>query len=841
MFHSVGMALPKTSASVLVSGFLLMPLLLGAQFFAAAGSGDAARPQNAPTAGRADYSDEFDGDSLDPKWNWFNPPAAFDVGNTTPGCLHIVSQHDTNFGPGATNGTLLYQNMSGNLSLETKLSATPANGVEKTGILLYNNDSNWMALKYQVDGGGPYVEVGVQDQSGFGNLIWTAVTADPIWLRLVKDGLVLTTYYSTDGVNWTEQFNYTQQFSDPFMAGLLVSDGYALTDFAVDFDYFRFAYPNRVPELLSPLLPVTFNEDEKFGIGVPDHFFDPDGDNLTFKTQAPHIKGSFNAAAGDLEIYGPPNWFGSENVLITATDPMGRSVQAALNVTVLPVEDPPVLVRSLPDVMVLQNGTNSSLDLSKYFLDNDTLFGGDRLVYGVYDYGTVKVNITPAGRATLATPVDFWGVLDMVFTATDNAGLVASGPCTVTVAHVNQAPRVVRPDIPDLMVNEDDSITMDFSPVFWDPDGDPITLVNSGNARIAVSASEGTQNLTFRPGPDDSGFTESIAITAQDNRGLGTNWVLVDVTVTPVNDPPRITKFSPPGELVLKENQSQRYNLTVYDPENGKAVNCTWYTDGELADRGVFEYYYQPGYSSAGRHTILVTASDGELTVKRSWNVTVENENREPYNLRIFSPRPGDIFELGSNVTLEGSAADLDGDELGYTWLEGSRELGEGQNLTLKLPAGTHVVYLRVTDGFVDVDSHTLSFSVKGNALPKLFSLDPVSGLKFNKGANIHFRADADDTDGDLLTFCWTEKGEELSISSEFYKDDLPSGTHKIYLTISDGKATIETYLTVEITPPSSGGSGLGLTGVMAGALAAVVIVAAVAVVILRRRKRPVG
>jgi regulation of enolase protein 1 (concanavalin A-like superfamily) len=835
------MALPKTFASVLVSGFLLMPLLLGAQFFAAAGSSGAGHPPDAPAAGRADHNDEFDGSFLDPKWSWFNPPASFDVGNTTPGWIHIVSQNDTNFGPSATNGTVLYQNMSGNISLETKLSATPANGVEKTGLILYNSDSNWMALKYQVDGGGPYVEVGVQTPTGFGNLLWTAVTADPIWLRLVKDGLTLTTYYSSDGVNWTEQFNYTQEFTDPYMAGLLVSDGYALTDFAVDFDYFRFSYPNRVPEILSPLLPVTFNEDEKFGIGVSDHFYDPDGDNLTFKAAAPHIKGGFDLAAGDLVIYGPPNWFGSENVLITATDPMGRTVQAALNVTVRPVEDPPVLTRNLPDVMVFQNGTNSSLDLSKYFQDNDTLFGGDRLVYGAYDYGTVKVNITPAGRATLAAPVDFWGVLDMVFTATDNAGLVASGPCTVTVAHVNQAPRVVRPDIPDLMVNEDDSVTMDFSPVFWDPDGDPMTLVPSGNARIAVSASEGTLNLTFRPGPDYSNFTESIAITAQDIRGLGTNWVLVDVTVTPVNDAPRISKFAPPGELVIKENRSQMYNITVNDPENGKAVNCTWYLDGELVDRGVFEYYYQPGYSSAGMHNILVTVSDGELTVKRSWNVTVENENREPYNLRIFSPRPGDVFELGSNVTLEGTAADLDGDELVYTWMEGSRELGEGKNITVVLPAGNHVVYLQVTDGFVDVESHTLSFSVKGNSAPKLFALDPVSGQRFNKGANIHFRADADDTDGDLLFFCWTEKGQELSISPEFYKDDLPVGTHRIYLTISDGKTTIDTYLTVEITEPSSAGSGPGFALVLAGALAAVVIAAAAAVLVLRRRKRPVG
>jgi hypothetical protein len=67
------------------------------------------------------------------------------------------------------------------------------------------------------------------------------VTANPIWLRLVKDGLTMTTFHSVDGENWTEQFNRTQPFDEPFAAGLLVSNGYAGTKFSADFDCFRFS------------------------------------------------------------------------------------------------------------------------------------------------------------------------------------------------------------------------------------------------------------------------------------------------------------------------------------------------------------------------------------------------------------------------------------------------------------------------------------------------------------------------------------------------------------------------------------------------------------------------
>ena len=51
----------------------------------------------------------------------------------------------------------------------------------------------------------------------------------------------MTTFHSVDGENWTEQFNRTRPFDEPFAAGLLVSNGYAGTKFSADFDCFRFS------------------------------------------------------------------------------------------------------------------------------------------------------------------------------------------------------------------------------------------------------------------------------------------------------------------------------------------------------------------------------------------------------------------------------------------------------------------------------------------------------------------------------------------------------------------------------------------------------------------------
>ena len=830
----------KRSAAALISCFMLLPMLFGSQLAAASGPANAGAREKARHAGGSAYDDEFNGTSLDPKWGWYNPPQSFDVGTTTPGQLHMVSIPNVNFGPSATSGTILYQNMSGNLTLETKVSVNPVNGVEKVGVMIYESDTDWASVKYQTDG-GICVEVGLQDpSSGFGNYGTTSVSGNPMWLRMVKSGTAFSTFYSTDGDLWNWVFDWNQSFDEPFKAGLMIADGYAIDNFSADFDYFHCILPDQPPEIMAPFLPVTFNEDEKYGLNVFDHFHDPDGDNITFSVDAPHIRGRFNTAINDFQIFGLPNWCGSEQVRITAEDSYGLGVQAPLNVTVLPVEDPPILNRTIADVKMYQNSTSSGPDLSRCFVDNDTPYG-DRLAYDVYGYWALVVNINPDGKVTLTAPIDFWGAVNLTFTATDDANLTASGVCRVTIVHVDQAPQV-KAAPPDITVDEDDSATLDLAPVFWDPDGDPITLIPSGNVQIDVLQTIGSLVLTFSPRADASGFSETIKITAKDDSGLGDNFVLIKVTVIPVNDPPRITRYSPTGEVVINENQSQYFNISAYDPESGPGLDYTWYLDGQPVTFGDPGYIYNPDFTSAGNHTVTVSVSDGELTVTRSWNVTVQNVDRHPTDLKMVTPKAGDIYKEGNLIAFEGSANDPDGDVLQFTWFEGYKVLGEGRTLSLVLPAGAHTVVLQVSDGIEEVDTSPLWFTVQANAPPKLFSLDPYNGQSFDKGARIHFKADAGDTDGDMLTYCWTDSGKLLSTSPEFNESGLSTGPHKIHLTISDGKTAIGTDLTFEIRQPPAGASGPGPVVVMAGAgavVAAAIIIAVAAVILLRRKKPP--
>ena len=598
--------------------------------------------------------------------------------------------------------------------------------------------------------------------------------------------------------------------------------------------WINFSTPNHPPQIKSQFSPVTVDEDQRYKVNANDYFSDPDGDSLKVSVSAPHVLGEYCQTSGELQLFGATNWYGNENAQVIAKDTTFQTI-AFVNVTVLPVEDSPYLVKPIADIVMNQAESFGPVDLAAHFFDNDTLYPpGDKLSFGVFANGSLWVNITAAGKATLTAPINFWGTVNLTFSATDKTGSIATGACKVTVRHVNQPPQV-RNQPPPMEVNEDETLVFDFSPVFWDPDGDPVTLTATQNMNIEVLVNPGDLNVTFRPKPDMSGFFENIMLTAKDSDGAGNNYVVVKVTAVPVNDPPRITAFSPPGSVTLTEGDSLDFSLAATDPESLSAVNFTWYLDDQRVVSGATTYVLRTNYTSSGDHAVKVSVDDGELSTTMAWNVTVKNLNREPTKVSIVTPRPGDLIKEGAPVKFEGSATDPDEDTLSYRWMEGLLELGTGPEVYLVLAAGMHKINLEVSDGSATVKSPVVSITVKVNSKPIIVSFSPVDGKKFDKGKTVAFGAEAMDADNDALSYCWTESGSTLSTNASFSLSSLSPGKHRIQLTVSDGMAVVDNTVTIEVVEPGS--AGLDLTLIL-GVVAVVAVVAAVAAVALMRRGR---
>jgi len=171
---------------------------------------------------------------------------------------------------------------------------------------------------------------------------------------------------------------------------------------------------------------------------------------------------------------------------------------------------PPVAVGEFPELDVVE-GESWTGSVDPFFTDPD----GDTLKYTVDSSDTDVVSATINGsRLTLEAVGE--GESTITLTATDPDGLSAELKGKVTVTPPNRPP-VVQSPIPDLTVAEGESLDIDVSLVFSDPDGDAVTITaESDDVGVATVAVEGF--LVTVTGIEAG--TANITVTATDSGGL---------------------------------------------------------------------------------------------------------------------------------------------------------------------------------------------------------------------------------------------------------------------------------------------------------------------------------
>jgi hypothetical protein len=161
--------------------------------------------------------------------------------------------------------------------------------------------------------------------------------------------------------------NYPQMYlGSTFKVKIVVFDG-------VDFAWQEInisVSENWQPELVSELPDIVFYEDEYITdeFNLYDHFTDRDGDALFFTYGQKHIQVIIHPN-GSIDFTAEENWYGTENITIRASDSSGALVEDIITVTVLPVNDPPV-ISPIPDQEGFV-GVTWVFDLTPYVHDKD--------------------------------------------------------------------------------------------------------------------------------------------------------------------------------------------------------------------------------------------------------------------------------------------------------------------------------------------------------------------------------------------------------------------------------------------------------------------------------------
>lgn len=188
-------------------------------------------------------------------------------------------------------------------------------------------------------------------------------------------------------------------------------------------------------------------------------------------------------------------------------------------------------------------------------------------------------------------------------------------------------------------------------------------------------------------------------------------------------------KNRPPVAVALGPGSGPRGVALAFDGSSssdpdGDALTWAWdFGDGSTGTGPTSVH----AYAALGDYTATLVVNDGALSSAPA-SVIVHVVNRPP----VASAGPDVLAELGSSVTLVGSASDPDGDALSYEWRdEGGSLLATSPHLTLALSLGAHVLTLTVHDAPGASASDAAVVTVVDTTPPGVTLNVPAGGFHF--------------------------------------------------------------------------------------------------------------
>ena len=131
--------------------------------------------------------------------------------------------------------------------------------------------------------------------------------------------------------------------------------------------------------------------------------------------------GEARVASGRIRYVPALDQYGLDAFVYTVSDPDGLTDKATVSLSVLPVNDAPVAVGTIPEQTLEEGGEPLTLDLAPYFTDVD----GDGLTFTAESSDPAVTSVVVSGSALTLTAV-VNGAATVAVTATDPEGLTAT-------------------------------------------------------------------------------------------------------------------------------------------------------------------------------------------------------------------------------------------------------------------------------------------------------------------------------------------------------------------------------------------------------------------------------
>ncbi|MEM7825151.1 MAG: hypothetical protein QXO27_04230 [Candidatus Aenigmatarchaeota archaeon] len=290
----------------------------------------------------------------------------------------------------------------------------------------------------------------------------------------------------------------------------------------------------------------------------------------------------------------------------------------------------------------------------------------------------------------------------------------------------------------------------------------------------------------WTPSFDESGFYE-INITADDGIKQAVKTFLLEVEN--VNRPPILDSIN---NVTIKEGERVTVYPIFHDPDNLNNVtnddnNLTvWYSEF-FNDNGTLE----ADFESSGNYTVYATVFDGEATDTKTFNLVIENTNRQPIFLaNNITIRENETFYINEIVYDPDNNNSVTNDDNVLTVKTDKLFDEEGKWQTSFNDSGNYTINVTVSDGEF-VKSEIISISVINvNRAPQITS-SAKEVYYIDENANISFEVLTSDPDEDAVETKWYIDNEEKAQANKFlFEPEGLVGEFEIKAIASDGDLT---------------------------------------------------
>ncbi|MGY5450277.1 PKD domain-containing protein [Agarivorans sp. MS3-6] len=495
---------------------------------------------------------------------------------------------------------------------------------------------------------------------------------------------------------------------------------------------------------------------------------------------------------------------------ITVTDDEGAVISDTVSVSVNPVNTAPTVSAGVAQTVNEQ----TNVALSGVASDADGSIAS--YAWAQLSGSSVTLNDANSANASFTSPtLTTADTLVFQITVTDDEGAVISDTVAVSVNPVNTVP-IVSAGVAQT-VNEQTNVAL--SGVASDADGSIASYAWAQLSGSSVTLNDANSaNASFTSPTLTTADTLVFQITVTDDEGAVISDT-VAVSVNPVNTAPIVSA----GVAQTVNEQTNVALSGVASDADGSIASYAWAqlsgTNVNLSNpNSANASFTSPTLTTADTLVFQITVTDDEgAVISDTVAVSVNPVNTAP----IVSAGVAQTVNEQTNVALSGVASDADGSIASYAWaqLSGSSVTlndANSANASFTSPtlttADTLVFQITVTDDEGAVISDTVSVSV--NPVNTVPTVSAGASQSVNEQTSVVIYADANDADGNIATYSWTQlSGTNVSLSTadkaiaSFTAPTLLSSetlVFQITVTDNEGESVTDT-LSISVNPINTG------------------------------------